>query len=284
MDEIARELRNAAADPPPSRIDVAGLIHAERLRHRQRTWVWSGTGVAAAVAAAVLTPALLTGATAPPPGGPAVAPAPGSPTATTAVRLCAGVTPKPTGPQPPLQSYGTVRTRPTEPPADGVVRLTGVVRDVLRTALPAGVRAEAALPGCAEPQFQYHPRYREYELGVTLRRGEERGLLLLRVAPTSSAEATPTCQQSMNPEDCRLIRHADGSTSLASRLAAGPGRDQLWTLLVRRDGTSVLAITNNFRSQPNGKRMESTTTAAEPLLTIDQLVALTRAPDLTLYP
>ncbi|WP_446212127.1 hypothetical protein [Micromonospora sp. IBSANI012] len=283
MDEISRELRVAVADAPPSRIDVDQLIAADRQRRRHRTWVWSGTGVAAAVAVAVVTPVLIAGGPAP---RTALPPAIGSPTAgpATAVKLCTGVTPKPTGPQPPLQSYGTVRPRPTEEPAAGVARLTAALRDGLRTRLPAGVRLDPAQKGCTEPQFQYHPSYREYEVGATVRRGKESGFFLLRVAPTPREESTPDCARAMNSEDCRIVRFPDGSTAMLSRLEAERGQWQFWAFVARPDGTSVLAITNNFRSQPVGNQMQTSTTADTPLLTMDQLVEITRAPGLTLYP
>ncbi|MEU5939140.1 hypothetical protein ABZ807_08095 [Micromonospora sp. NPDC047548] len=43
----------------------------------------------------------------------------------------------------------------------------------------------------------------------------------------------------------------------------------------------MLAITNNFRG---GNRVQTSTAADAPLLTMDQLVAIARAPGLSLYP
>ncbi|MET8832340.1 hypothetical protein ABZV78_00260 [Micromonospora sp. NPDC004540] len=278
MDEIGSEMRAAVADPPPSRIDVDGLIRAEGRRRRQRAWVWSGTGVAAAVAAVVAGPALVAGGAAPgsalgPTGLPSTLPSPD-------VSLCAGVSPKPSGPQPPLQSYGTVRTRPVEAPAAGVVRLTGALREVLRIRLPADLRVESAQPGCTEPQFQYHPSYREYQAGGWLRQGRESGLFLLQIRPTARDEARPDCAHAGNPQDCTVVRHPDGTATVRSTQPAGPGRQQLTVLVLRPDGTSVFGITNNFRAGPDG----STITASAPLLTLDQLDELARSPGLTLYP
>ncbi|MFG2165162.1 hypothetical protein [Micromonospora chersina] len=278
MDEIGSELRALVADPPPSGIDVDGLIRAEGRRRRQRTWVWGGTGVAAAVAVVVAAPAFVAGGAAPGPGdGPA-----GLPTAFPwpEVSLCAGVSPKPSGPQPPLQSYGTVRTRPTEAPVGGVTRLTGALREALRDGLPDGVRVESAQPGCPEPQFQFHPSYREYEAGGWLRRGGDKGLLLLQLRPTAQDQTPPSCEHAVNPQDCTVVHHPDGTATVRSTLRGEPGEQQLTVLVLRPDGTAVLGITNNFQSGPEG----STTTAPEPLLTMDQLDELARSPGLTLYP
>ncbi|NES26057.1 hypothetical protein GCE86_26505 [Micromonospora terminaliae] len=276
MDEIGNELRAVVADPPPTRIDVDGLIRAEGRRRRQRTWVWSGTGAAAAAAAVLAVPALVVGGgtSRPAPAGlPSAFPAP-------EVSLCTGVSPKPSGPQPPLQSYGTVRVRPTETPLDGVTRLTGALREALRDGLPAGVRIESLQPGCTEPQFQFHPSYREYEAGGRLRRGEDSGFLLLQIRPTARDQTPPSCEHAVNPQDCTVVRHPDGTATVRSTLPGEPGERQLTVLALRPDGTAVLGITNNFRSGPEG----STTTAPEPLLTMDQLDELARSPGLTLYP
>jgi hypothetical protein len=276
MDEIGSELRAAVAEPPPSRIDVDGLIRAEGRRRRQRAWVWSGTGAAAVVAAVAVAPALVAGEGAPrpaPAGLPSAFPSP-------EVSLCAGVSPKPSGPQPPLQSYGTVRVRPTELPADGVPRLTGALREALRDRLPAGVRIESAQPGCTEPQFQFHPSYREYEAGGWLRRGEDSGLLLLQLRPTALDQMPPSCEHAVNPQDCTVVHHPDGTATVRSVLPRDSGQRQLTVLVLRPDGTAVRAVTNNFQDGPEG----STATAPEPLLTMDQLDELARSPGLTLYP
>ncbi|WP_433346181.1 hypothetical protein [Micromonospora sp. CA-111912] len=281
MDEITSQLHAAAADAPATRIDVEHLISAERRHRRHRSWVWSGIGVAAAVAAVAVVPVLAA-------GGPPQAitlPAFGMPTGAppTPVSLCAGVTPQTSGPLPPLQSYDTVRARPTEAPGDGVARLTGALRDALPSLLPTGVRIDPALKGCSEPQFQYHPRYREYTVDGTVRRGEESGAFLLRVLPTPTDEAEPGCRHAPDPDNCEDVNYPDGSAALVSIMVVEPGQRQLSVLLFRPDGTSVLAITNNFRNELVGNRRRTSKTADEPLLTVEQLAAIARAPGLTVY-
>ncbi|MFG2056526.1 hypothetical protein ACGFI9_21135 [Micromonospora sp. NPDC048930] len=283
MNEISNQLQAAVIDAPPTRIDVDHLIRSELRRRRHRSWVLSATGAAAAVAAvAITTPTLFAGAP-----GPLAAPAVGPTTAvapSTGVRLCTGVTPKPSGPQTPLETYDTVRPRPTEDPAAAVARLTGAFRDGLRRWLPAGVRAESLQPGCAKPQFQYHPRYQEYDVGAALRRGKERGLFSLNVRPSAQDGTLPDCSRWMKPGDCEIVHYQDGSVAAQSRMDAGPGQVQLSLWLARPDGTTVWVITNNFRNEVVGGQMVSTKTADAPLLTMNQLAAAALSPGLTLYP
>ncbi|MGW1056520.1 hypothetical protein [Micromonospora rubida] len=282
MDEITSQLHAAAADPPATRIDVEHLISAERRRRRHRSWAWSGIGVAAAVAAVAVVPALAAGG---PPHAitlPVLSLPTGAPSAP--VPLCAGVTPQTSGPLPPLQSHDTVRARPTEAPGDGVARLTGALRDALPALLPNGVRIDPALKGCSEPQFTYHPSYRQYTVDGTVRRGKEHGLFLLQVRPTDTESAVPDCRRAFARGNCEVIDYPDGSAAVVSSMVEGPGQRQLQVVLLRPDGTSVLAVTNNFRNELAGKRMRTLKTADEPLLTVEQLAAIARAPGLTLYP
>ncbi|MGW5671665.1 hypothetical protein [Micromonospora sp. NPDC003776] len=281
MDEISNQLQAAVTDAPPSRIDVDHLIRSELRRRRHRSWVLSATGVAAVVAAAAITPTLFAGAPAPLSVAPA-GPTTGAPSA--GVRLCTGVSPKPSGPETPLETYDTVRPRPTEDTAAAVARLTGAFRDGLRQWLPAGVRVESLQPGCAEPQFQFHPRYREYDVGAALLRGTERGLFSLTLRPSAQDEALPDCSRWMKPGDCEIVHYQDGSVAAQSRMNAGPGKVQLALWLVRPDGTTVMLITNNFRNEVVDRQMVSTKTADAPLLTMNQLAAVALSPELTLYP
>jgi hypothetical protein len=283
VNEISNQLQSAVLDAPPTRIDVDHLIQSELRRRRHRSWVLSGTGVAAAVAAVAITPTLFGGAPAPlpaaPPAGATTADAPA-----TGVPLCTGVSPKPSGPENPVPTYGTVRPRPTEDPAAGVARLTGAFREGLPGWLPAGVRAESLQPGCTEPQFQYQPRYLEYDVGAELRRGTERGLFQLTLRPTDQDAATPDCSRGTKSENCEIVRYQDGSVAAQSRMTAGPGQLQLTVWLVRPDGTTVVAITNNFRNDVVDRQMVSTKTADAPLLTMDQLAAVVLSPGMTVYP
>lgn len=283
MDEISKQLHAAATGAPPSRIDVSGLIAADRQRRRCRAWTMAGTGVAAAVAAIVVTPALVTGSDVDP-AVPALPPAATGSAAPSTSPLCTSVTPRATGPQPPLQSHHTVRARPTEQPGDAVARLSGALRTALRAQLPAGLTVRPVQPGCTELQFQYHPSYREYEAGGTLRRGTSSGFFLMHVRPIPADEKVADCANVMDSQNCEMRTYPDGSTAIRSTMEAGPDERQLWALVLRPDGTSVQLITNNFRTNVKGNSANSQLTAEEPLLNMEQLVALGRAPGLTLYP
>ncbi|GAB3853524.1 hypothetical protein GCM10029963_44930 [Micromonospora andamanensis] len=135
MDELSRKLHAAAGAPAPSRIDVEALIAGERLR-RRRVRLMAGSAVL--VAAVALAPTLLAG-----PGPGLSRPQPAMSAASLPPALCA-VPEDPGLPSP--ESYDTVRPRPTEAPEDAVARLTGVLRPMLKTRLPADVTAQGA--GC----------------------------------------------------------------------------------------------------------------------------------------
>ena len=126
MDLLTDQLRAAAADPPPSRIDLDALLAGER-RRRQRIAVG---GVAAAVLALAVAVPLILGYPAPP-GGPVIAgvPAPGQ---------------SPPGPSP-------VAGAPQDAEAS---RLTGIFAGWLRAALPAATLTDPnSPPGSPAPWF-----------------------------------------------------------------------------------------------------------------------------------
>ncbi|MCM0674653.1 hypothetical protein NCC78_08125 [Micromonospora phytophila] len=280
MDDLQQQLRAAVATAPPTRIDVDRLIAADRQRRRHRAWTLAGTGIAAAVAAVTVTPALLAGP-GPDPGGLPLPPAgAGSPSA--GPSLCAVAEPEPSGPQPPLQTYDTVRARPTEGPAAALARLTGALRPALG-ALPSGVAVDGILPNCDLVQFTYHPSYREYEAVVRLTRGGQVDRFSVSLRPTAADERTG-CVQAPDPGDCTSSRAADGSVVVTSTARLGDaGREQRWVLVQRPDGTSVVAVTNNFLVGDRPDR-EPAGGFEPPLLTVEQLVEIARTPGLTLYP
>ena len=284
MRELSERLHAVVTTPPPTRIDLDRLVEADVRRRRHRTWTLAGTATAAAVAAVLVVPSLLAGPDAA--SGPAgFGPPPAASPTGSVPPLCTGVSPKPTGPQPPTQSYDTVRDRPTESPADGVARLTGVLRDTLRTALPPGVRLEPEQKSCTEPQFQYHPSYREYSVDATLRRGDDFGFFLLRVLPTGTDTAVgEVCSDAPDELSCEFKSYPDGATALLQVHEYIPGGRQLWALVSRADGTSVLVITKNMHDEVIGNQVKTILTADEPLLTMYQLVAIARTPGLTLHP
>lgn len=288
MDDVSTRMRAAVAEPPPTLIDLDRLIAGERRRSRTITWTTAGTGVAAAVAAIVVAPGLLTGSG---PGGAALpmgAPSSGSSAAGPAPTLCAPLSPSPTGPQPPLQSHDTVRARPTEAVARAVPRLTASLREALRETLPASARVESPQDGCVDPQFQFHPSYREYEVAARVTEGKESGFLIVRIMPTP-AMPTPRpgdgCHVSDDPRDCERIGFPDGTVATASTMDVGSdGLRQISVLVRRPDGTAVFLLANNYLLGTGRDDREPTLTGAEPPLTTKQMIAVGRDPGLTLYP
>ncbi len=284
MDELSRQMRAVVAAPPPTRIDVNKLTEADVRRRRHRTWTLAGSAVAAAVAVVAVMPVVLAG----PRGG--VVPVGSAPPLAavptdSASPLCAAVHPRPSGPQPPTQSYGTVRTRPTESPENAVARLTGVLRGKLRTALPPDVRLKPDQKTCADSQFQYHPSYRKYTVDGTLRRGDDYGFFRMEVFPTGTDEALgEACIDAPDELSCEFKDYPDGAKATLRVHEDTPGGRQLWALLSRSDGTSVLLITNNMHHEVTGNEVKTTLTADEPLLTLDHLVDIGRTPGLTLHP
>lgn len=281
MDDLTRMMRAAVEAPPPTHIDLDRLIVGEQRRRRNLTWASLGTGVAAAVAAILVVPAVLA---TPRPGGDSLsfgtptAPVPGitSPIPT----LCAPLSPSPTGPQPPVQSHDTVRARPTEPVDQAVPRLTQALDEALRATLPSGVSVAALVDGCTGPQFQWHPSYREYETSARVTRGDDAHFLLVRVMPQPAGE-DGHCQGA--PTDCTRTELPDGTVVTVVTTAEADGGKQHSVLVCRPDGTAVFLIENNYSLAPSNKG-GSKVTATELPLTPDQLIMVGRHPGLTLYP
>jgi len=289
MDDLAAKMRAATDSPPPTRIDLDALIAGE-LRRRRTLRVAGAVAAVAVTALAIAVPALALSGRAPESTYlPGVAPAPnatGSPAGS--VPLCAPLSPSPSGPQPPLQSYDTVRPRPTEPVSQAVPRLTEAVRAALREVLPAGMTVEAAehQPDCAEPQFQYHPSYRSYDLFARVTDEQGSGSLVIRVLPSGgSGEKPVSCQpSSLGPiadqGDCK--QEPDGTVvlTLIHDRMGGKGR-QYQVYVVRPDGDTVVAIESNVLVE---RDLSEKLARPEPPLTVEQLVQIGRAPGLTLYP
>ncbi|MFG1762007.1 hypothetical protein ACGFIH_01635 [Micromonospora parva] len=272
MDELTTHFRDAVAGSPPSRVDLDGLITADRQRRRHRALTMAGTGVAAAVAA-VAVPSLIA---APGPGGMALPPmSSGAGDAS----LCAAPVPLPSGPEPPLATYDTVRVRPTEPFEAGVPRLTAALRAALATAVPTNLTVTGTVPECDRPQFAYQPPYRQYETIATLSRDGRHSHLKVAVSPTG-AEAQADCAEAPDPRNCEVWGLGEDGVAMFSTSTDPAGNTLRWVQLMRADGTSVTVTAGNLLYGDRGPARA----AREALLTSQELVELARAPGLTLYP
>jgi hypothetical protein len=272
MEDLVDRMRAATADPPPTHIDIDRLIVAERHRARRLRWATSAGCVAAATAAiAFAVPGL-------PDSKPGERPVPDG----AAAELCAPVVPSPSGPQPPEQSYGTVRGRPTEPVEDAVRGLTAVLDDALRRQLPAA--SVTGIAGCDQPQFQYHPQYKEFMASATLTDRDGSSIFVIRLLPTGVDDhqecgtGDDACERRELPDN--------GVAVLTDLLMPEKPRNakQYQVTIYRPDGTTVQMIVNNFALGDVSGDRSPEVTRPQPILTVDQLLAIGTTPGLTLYP
>ncbi|PWU47596.1 hypothetical protein DLJ47_30150 [Micromonospora sp. S4605] len=282
MDDLSQHLRAAVATPPPTRIDLDALIAADRRRRRHRTWTMAGTGAALAVAAVAVTPALLAG----PGSDPAGLTLPGglnSPSA--GPSLCATPTPPASGSPAPLQTYDTVRARPTERPDRAGARLTEVLRPALDNVLPAGMTVDSTLPGCDLIQFEYERSNRFYEARARLALRGQVDNLAVTVLPTG-VDDPRGCAAAPDPAVCTSSRMPDGgSLAVSSATPGDDGTERRWVQVQRADGTSVTVMTDNVHlvvARPDG--VPSRKVGPPPVLTPEQLTAIATLPGLTLHP
>ncbi|MFF0470190.1 hypothetical protein ACFYPX_22475 [Micromonospora zamorensis] len=277
MDELTRQFQAAVAGSPPSRIDLDMLIAADRQRRQHRNWTLTGTGVAAVVAAVAVAPVLFGG---PDAGRGQMALPPIASGSRPAVALCPTVAPSASGPEAPLQTYDTVRSRPSESPQRSEIRLSEALRTAVDAAVPTDVTVVGSVPECDKPQFAYDSRYREYTTIGLLSRDGRRGHLIVAVRPTP-AGAQADCAEAPDQRDCEVWGLGDDGVALVSTTTDPGGGVQRWVQLQRVDGTSVTVTTDNMVVAADGTPR---LTAPEPLLTSQELVELARAPGLTLYP
>ncbi|HEX5598146.1 MAG TPA: hypothetical protein VFX61_19345 [Micromonosporaceae bacterium] len=300
MDDLTGMLRAAVEEPPPTRIDLDRLISGERRRRRHLTLAGLGTGVAAAVAAILVVPALLA---APGPRGDNLSfGAPSSPAAETPSpppTLCAPWSLDPTGPQPPVQSHGTQRTRPAESPEAAVLRLTAELRRALRDDLPPLVEAAGlAQPNCPHPQFQFDPKRGEYVTVLRVMRHDVTAYLQIRLLPTPSdddlgchaVDEKDACTFHYRPdescqaaEECTFtIPPGNGTTASVYEESSKDGHPRVSVLVRRPDGTSALLT---LSTEPGALVSGGPTEAAGKELPMDDgaLFVLGTYPGLTLY-
>ncbi|MFG2101689.1 hypothetical protein ACGFJ5_13900 [Micromonospora echinaurantiaca] len=281
MDDLSQHLHAAVATPPPTRIDLDALIAADR-RRRHRTWTMAGTGAALAVAAVAVTPALLAGP-GPDPAGLTLPGGLSSPSA--GPSLCATPTPPASGSPAPLQTYDTVRARPTERPDRAAARLTEVLRPGLDTVLPAGMTVDSTLPGCDLIQFEYERSNRFYAARARLALRGQVDNLAVTVLPTG-VDDPRGCAAAPDPAGCTSSRLPDGGSLAVSTATPGDdGHEQRWAQVQRVDGSTVTVRTDNVHvvvERADG--VPTVKLGPPPVLTAEQLTAIATLPGLTLHP
>ncbi|MDG9678882.1 hypothetical protein [Micromonospora sp. DH14] len=287
MDELTKHLQDAVTGSPPSRIDLDGLIAADRRRRRHRARTLAGIGVAAAVAA-VAVPTLVAvpgrGGMALPPmssgsGDASLCAAP-IPMPSAADPSASGPEPLASGPEPSSETYDTVRVRPTELWEAGVPRLTAALRAALAATVPTNLTVTGTVPECDRPQFAYQYPHRQYEMIATLGRDGRHSQLRVALYPTR-AEAKADCADAPDFRNCEVRGLGDDGVAMLSTSTDPAGGILRWVQLMRVDGTSVTVTVGNLLYGEHGPVDRA---ASEALLTSQELVDLARAPGLTLYP
>lgn len=210
MDDLATRMRAAAADPPPTRIDLDHLIAGERRRSRTLRWSFGSAAVAAAVALAVSVPIFLTGAS------------PGQATdpATSGAAPC-----RTAGAPGPQQSHAG--PRPTEPCAEATERLAAELFAALNKIAPGAVKE-------SDVTFAYVPKRLRYESHVTLPASLGGGVMQVWII---ASHEHPTAQQAGCLAGCTYEVDSDGT--IVTVLSDANVREHQVSVY-RSDGTSLL--------------------------------------------
>lgn len=254
MNDLPEQLRAATDDAPPSRIDLDSFIAREQRRSRLLRWGGAGTAATVLVAALLLVPALYAGGGGLPAGlGGAACPTPGpDPTEVSYDRSAAPAAPS-------VQECATT-----------VARLSDALRDVLAVTAPG----RTALTGTV---FVYRPQYAQYDATVTL--SGPGGAARLHVEVSELTEDPPSrfqvCPTTAAPDrGCSYEVTTTGAVTFVTDFA-----DTLQAESHRPDGTRVMASLHvpgvTGKTRPAG---------VVPTLTVAQIVGITEAPGLSLFP
>ncbi len=280
MDLLSESLQLAAADPPPTRIDVDRLIEGERRAGHRRRWVAAGS--AAAVLAVSATTFLLVRA---PAGGAVVGdsssqavtkPDPGG--QPERLGQCIAVARPPSTEPESSAAYGPIKPAPTETRDAAVPRLSRVLNDSLRQNLPGASFADERHPNCEAVQFQpdAHGFLYAAEFVAKDTAGPGQVVVGLRRATWESRAAFESGESTLYEDretrpDGTMVGWIEGA-----RLGDG-SRHQVDVL--RPDGTFVMLV-----AQTTSGGSDLNPTRPTPAATVEQLIAIGTEPNLTLYP
>ncbi len=268
--DLTDALHRASADPPPSTIDIRGLVSTEQHRARslRRLTVAGSAALSALIIAGMMT---LAGAR--PATGPGTAAGSSDQAAMVSDRPCPTVSP--TGPPP--------QPKPDGPPVRPVPETCGVATARLDTALRNALRGAGVVGNGRNPFVKSNGRGLVYETAPDIRTAAGWGTLWVRIQPYSGPPPTKKQEQDAQrcDENCVFQTPPDGSVVTGFTL---PGTQNLVNIY-HRDGTLVSMIVSyragdgtppTAGSAPSGPRRSP--------LTIEDLVTLGRSPALTLYP
>ena len=266
MEELRNALHAAAADPPPTGIDLDELITGTRRRTRLRYALGTTVGALAMVVGAVAAPTVLA------PSGGLGAGGPGAPP------VCPQVTPTTTARPDRTGEPGL----PDEPCGTAAGRLTGALDASLRTVLPGWTATNDEHPSGPVRFARQAPDAAPdgYLADVDVRRGTQFHIVLVQVSVHGYArtagerggiEPVMVCQQqTFGPADtCQVHTEADGEvlvTGTVPTLAgSSAGLGGYWVTDLRPDGTCVTVLGSQA-------------------LTLDRITRIARTPGLTLFP
>jgi len=271
MEHLSETLRAAAADPPPSGIDLDRLIAGER-RARQRRWL-----IGPAVAVAVLAIAGTVTLTFRSPGshGAGGPPSSSGPTAEPVGR-CTAVRPSPTGESTvdPGKATTTAPVPPTaltEPEGAAIARLSGVLNARLATVLPNASFADVIHPNCAGIQFAGDIYPGRYYASLQVKEGERLATLVVMI------HYRPFVDMNVYQNSRSLPDGTEVGWNDESRVGNVKGGRDIQASVLRPDGTFLTLLSHNDLMMATGPSVPSPVTA-------EQVVALGTDPGLTLYP
>jgi hypothetical protein len=252
MNDVRESMWAAAADLPPTGIDLDRLIAGEdRARRRRRTVAGSALLLAVAGAAVLLRPGV--GAPAAGVEGPAGPPGDGC----TVARPAASSSMNLNG------ALGRTGPVPTEPEAVAVRRLSGVLAAALAAHLPGRTIADAIRHECAGVLFEPNVDMSRYHAQVTF--SDEGGTGALTIMINDRAFPGMSAYRNVHTlPDGSQIGWLDGTL-----LQLGVSRP---------DGTQITLYCENSR----GTALQGGQPAAP--ATVDELTAIATDPGLTLYP
>jgi hypothetical protein len=283
MEQLSEALNRAAADPPPTGIDLDHLIAREHRARGRRRWL---AGSAAALAVLVATgTAVLVG-----PGGWSGA-VPGTEPTT---KTDPGVRPQelgrcsqnrpvattpgggPGGEKPAETSPPSLRPAPTEPTDAAVLRLSLALNATLGDVLPGFSVADHIHPNCEAIQFAPTTSPFLYEAVVVAKDATGYGRIAIGLMP---ATAEPPIGGCGDEETCVRETLPDGTLiQKIGGVVLGAGLHNQ-VAIVRPDGTALVLFSQNVQNPD-----ETVTTRPTPPATVDQLIAIGTDPGLTLYP
>jgi hypothetical protein len=267
MEHLSETLRAAAADPPPTGIDLDRLIAGERRRRRVTT------GAAGLVVLAVAGVAALTLRA---PAGHGVGGLPSASTGT--LGDCVAVLPRPSATargetaKPTATTTATPRM-PTEPEHSAVVRLSAALDARLPAVMPGFTFTDVVHPTCEGIQFEPDVYPARYYANLQARDGAGIGTVVVMVHYVQFVDMSAYQHHETRPDGTIVGWMAD---TVVPEMGGLHGAQ---VSVLRPDGTFLTLLSQNIVDAKSDTFTRRTAPA-----TVEQLIAIGTDPGLTLYP